>query len=263
MRNRFILTPFFLDEPMPGLESLGEEDWRLNLPSITIPAARKEPSTVERQHRMSQIHRRLADAVKKALDAGERPVSVAGDCCTAIPVLAGLQRAGVSPLLVWFDAHGDFNTWQTTPSGFLGGMPLAMLTGRGDMTLCEAVGLQAFPDERVLLVGARDLDHGEITNLEGSEVVQLPKVKKFTRYRLPTGPIWVHFDTDVLRLSDAPAMNYPAKGGPSLKELRKAFDRLAGSGRLAAVSMSTWNPELDSDGASREVCMDLLGRLLS
>lgn len=263
MENRFILTPFFLDDPLPGLEPLAQKDWQNIHPSITVPAANKEPSTAERQHRMSQIHLQLVDAVKGALDAGQRPVSIAGDCCTSIAVLAGLRRAGIRPLLVWFDAHGDFNTWQTTPSGFLGGMPLAMLTGRGEQTLCEALGLRPIPDEAVMLVGARDLDPGEITNLQNSRVVQLPKVRQLAGRRLASGPIWVHFDTDVLRLKDAPAMNYPARGGPSLKALRKAFDFLSNTRRVIAVSMSTWNPALDLDGRSRQNSMDLLGHLLA
>jgi arginase len=263
MQNRVLLTPFFLDEYLPGLEAMARTSWQVNHPPITNPTAGKEPSAAEIERRMSQIHEPLAEAVAKAVSDGTRPVSIAGDCCTSIGVLAGLQRAGVNPLLVWFDAHGDFNTWQTTPSGFLGGMPLAMLTGRGELTLGEAVGLKVLEDKRVWLVGARDLDPGEIENLAESQVLQIPKVKALARQKLPRLPIWVHFDTDVLRLKDAPAMNYPAKGGPSLKAMREAFDFLAASGRVVAASMSTWNPDMDADGASRRTCLELLQRLLA
>jgi arginase len=62
-------------------------------------------------------------------------VSIAGDCVATMGVLAGLHDAGITPTLIWFDAHGDFNTWETTPSGFLGGMPLAMIVGRGEQTM--------------------------------------------------------------------------------------------------------------------------------
>ncbi|NIS82127.1 MAG: hypothetical protein GTO14_18395 [Anaerolineales bacterium] len=92
---------------------------------------------------MSILHESLAARVAESVRDGSLTLSIAGDCCTTIGVLAGLQRADVSPLLVWFDAHGDFNTWDTTPSGFLGGMPLAMLAGIGDQTMPEAVGLRS------------------------------------------------------------------------------------------------------------------------
>ncbi len=103
----------------------------------------------------------LAQLVTIVLKSGELPVSVAGDCCTSIGILAGLQQAGVDPTLIWFDAHGDFNTWETTPSGFLGGMPLAMLVGKGEQTIMEGVGTSVLPEEQVILSDGRDLDPGE------------------------------------------------------------------------------------------------------
>ncbi len=59
----------------------------------------------------------------------------AGDCVASLGVAAGLQRAGIEPSVAWLDAHGDFNTWETTPSGFMGGMPLAVLAGLGDQSI--------------------------------------------------------------------------------------------------------------------------------
>ena len=111
--------------------------------------------------RMSAVHETIAGFVVDTLATGQRPVSIAGDCCSAIGMLTGLQRAGIDPTLVWFDAHGDFNTMETTLSGFLGGMPLAMLVGRGDLALPEAVGLAPLPESRVILTDGRDLDPPE------------------------------------------------------------------------------------------------------
>src|SRR5512136_997268 len=98
---------------------------------------------------MSVLHQPLAEFTAQTVLHGDRPVSLAGDCCTPLGVLAGLQQAGLVPVLLWLDAHGDFNTWETTPSGFLGGMPLAMLVGRGDQTMAQAVGLRPLPESRV------------------------------------------------------------------------------------------------------------------
>ena len=253
MKNRFILTPFFLDQPVPGLETLVENDWVINEPSL--------PDATP-QIRMSALYESLAEFVALSIGRGELPVSVAGDCCTSIGVLAGLQRAGLNPSLIWFDAHGDFNTWETTPSGFLGGMPLAMLVGRGEQSIMEAVGTDLLPEEMVILSDGRDLDPGERESLSNSQVVHLAKTSDLLDYELPTGPIWVHFDTDVVDESEAPAMNYPTAGGPGVLELGQVFSYLRDTGQIAAVSMSTWNPELDQDGRSQAVSMRLLSDLV-
>jgi arginase len=211
---------------------------------------------------MSVLYDSLADMVSSTIKQGELPVSVAGDCCTSLGVLAGLQRAGLNPTLIWFDAHGDFNTWETTPSGFLGGMPLAMLVGRGEQTIMAQVGTKPLPEAMVILSDGRDLDPGERAALADSDIVHLEKATDLLDYELPSGPIWVHFDTDVIDANIAPAMNYPVAGGPGEAELHQIYSSLAGTGQISAVSMSTWNPELDQDGRSRTVSMGLLSDLI-
>jgi len=253
MQNRFILTPFFLDEPLPELESLINSDWHVNKPAMPDG---------DKQHRMSSLHQPLADFVAKTIASGKRPVSIAGDCCTAIGVLAGLQRAGINPLLIWFDAHGDFNTWETTPSGFLGGMPLAMLVGRGEQTMANAVGLHPFSEAQVILTDARDLDSGEQDLLKESSVRHLSDARSLIRHPLPDIPLYIHLDTDVINPNDAPAMNYLAPGGPLVAELQEVFRFLAQTGHIVAVSVSTWNPSLDKDRRSERVCMELLCTLI-
>jgi arginase len=207
---------------------------------------------------MSLLHEPLATFVHEAALQGDRPVSIAGDCCTTIGILAGLQRANIDPTLIWFDAHSDFNTWETTPSGFLGGMPLAMLVGRGEQTMSNAVGLRSLPEEKVVLTDGRDLDPEEKVALEGSAVKHVPDVRWLPREDLPAGPLYVHFDVDVLSPETAPAMNYLAAGGPNASEMEQVFRFLAQTGRVSAVSVSSWNPRMDEDGGSREVCMRLV-----
>ncbi len=253
MKDEYILTPYYLDSLVPGLKRLSRAGW--HTVAVDLPDA-------DQQARMSEIHRELAEQVHQAVAAGRRPVSIAGDCCTTIAVLAGLQRAGLDPFMIWFDAHGDFNTWETTPSGFLGGMPLAMLVGRGELRMCHAVGLPVFSEEQVILSDARDLDPGEKEAVAGSGISHLPAVGDLLKVALPERPLYVHFDTDVLRPEDAPAMNYLAPGGPDLAEIRQVFEKLSASGRIAAVSMSAWNPELAAAERTQEVCMQLLARLL-
>jgi len=211
---------------------------------------------------MSAVHQKIADFVSETVLADQRPVSIAGDCCAAIGVLAGLQRAGIDPILIWFDAHGDFNTWETTPSGFLGGMPLAMIVGKGEQTMIDAVSLKPLPEDQVILTDARDLDSGELELISKSEVTHLKKAETFLERPFPEGPIYVHFDTDVISCTESPAHNYPARGGPSSVMMQSIFSRLAQSGQVVAVSLSTWNPVLDTDKKSETVSMSLLQSLV-
>jgi arginase len=233
MNSQTLLTPYYLNAHLPGLETLTWPGWVTNSPQLP-------PG--DEQDQMSALHRPLANWIAKTAQQDRIPVSIAGDCCTAIPVLAGLQRAGINPTLIWFDAHGDFNTWETTPSGFLGGMPLAMIVGRGEQRMCKAVGLHPMPENQIILTDARDLDPGENDAVADSKMTQLLDVRDLLTYPLTDRPLWVHFDTDVIRPEDAPAMNYPTQGGPSAHTLQEVFHQLAETGRVIAVSVSAWNP---------------------
>ncbi len=249
MPDRLIVTPYFLDAPLPELETLAPPGGRLNRPSLP------EGKTLGR---LALLHEPIAAFVADTLSRGERPVSIAGDCVAAIPVLAGLRRAGRDPSLLWLDAHGDFNTRETSPSGFLGGMPLAMLAGRGDQTLMKAAGLRPLAEDRIILCDGRDLDPEEARALAGSKVRRIARPRDLADVLDRISPLHVHIDTDIIDPAEAPAMSYPARGGPSAAELREAFRALAGKVRIVSISMSAWNPDLDRDGRTRAVCLSLL-----
>ncbi len=254
MKNQYIVTPYFLDEDEPELEELISPGWRINKPRLG------EGDTMAR---ISLIHESLSRHVLDVLKEWGRPVSIAGDCCATIGVLAGLQRKDFDPVLMWFDAHGDFNTWETTPSGFLGGMPLAMIVGRGDQRLVNAVGLEPLSEEKVILVGARDLDPGEKVAIENSALHFVPDPRSLLDYPLPDKPLYIHFDTDVVNPEDSPAMSYRAEGGPSADELREVFHFLSDTGKVVAASLSSWDPDLEGADQSRRVSMDLLKTLVN
>ncbi len=254
MTNSFMLTPYFLDDPTPGLTEIIADTWLINQPAL--PAG-------NRQERMVALYQPLKDWVSRTVDQGNRPVSWAGDCCPSIGILAGLQHSGLNPTLLWLDAHGDFNTWETTPSGFLGGMPLAMLVGQGEQTIVDEIGLTPLDEQRIILSDGRDLDPDEKVAIKSSSIDHRKKFISLLSRPLPKGPIYVHFDTDVIDPDEAPAMNYPAVGGPSVKIISDVFKRLAQSGQIVAVSVSAWNPELDKNGVTRKVVTNLVQILIS
>jgi arginase len=241
-----IIVPTFLDRPVPRLEEVAR------LEDTLIPAKFAEGGQVAR---LVPVHRALAKEVERTLNSGKRPVTIMGDCCLAIPVHAGIRRAGLEPTLIWLDAHGDFNTWETTPSGFLGGMPLAMMVGRGDLSLCEAVGLSPFPEQRVILADARDLDPGERDLLASSRVQHVGDIAALQHMKLPGGPVYVHFDTDIISSQDAPAFHYPVSNGPNAEIVSDILSRLARDCEIIATSMTCWAPELDRNGETKVKCI--------
>ncbi len=194
--------------------------------------------------RMAVLYRQLADVVA----ADPAPVVWAGDCVAICGGLAGLQRRGIDPVLVFLDAHGDFHTWETTQSGFIGGMPLAMVVGRGEQTVVEGAGMAAIPEADAVLVDGRELDPGEDEAVAGSELAVL-SVAELATWQPPQRPLYLHVDVDVVDPTDLPAVNYPAPGGPSLAEVEAALRHVAASGEVVAASFSCWNPALP--GADR------------
>jgi arginase len=213
-------------------------DERLDPFDLGVPADREVTADLpagDPWTRMAALYEQVADAV----GAGGAVVA-SGDCTTSLGVLAGLQRAGRDPAVVWFDAHADFHTVDTTTSGYLGGMPLSLAVGRGDLALPAALGLRPVAEERVVLVDARDTDPGEHQLLAGSAVTRT-SVADLTGV-VPDGDLYVHVDVDVCTPAEVPDLLYPAAGGVRVDELLTAVRALVATGRVVAIGLAaTWH----------------------
>lgn len=243
MKDVRVASPMFLDRRSEAVAQISKPD------DIVVTA---DPGSGDQMDSVAPIHRELAATVSDIVADGNRPFAVLGDCCQTIPVMAGLARNDLCPTLVWLDSHGDFNTWETSPSGFLGGMPLAMLTGRGDQRMMQAVKLDPIADNRVVLCDGRDLDPGERTLVEGSGIRFIEHLDDLDPATLPPGPLYVHFDSDIIDADQAPAFLYPAAGGPSAPEMRQALQRLMETDRVTAISITAaWDTARDGDGLTR------------
>ncbi len=138
-----------------------------------------------------------------------------------------------------------------------------MAVGLGEQTLLEATGLRPWPVARVVLSDGRDLDPGERVNVIESGIGYVPDVEALLQPgALPDGPLVVHFDADVIDPSEAPAMNYPAPGGPPAETVRDVLRALAATDRVMAVSVSLWEPALDRDGHTQAVVQGAINALL-
>lgn len=125
-----------------------------------------------------------------------------------------------------------------------------------------AVGLEPVAEREIILTDGRDLDPPEKELRAPSEVHLLENPAELLDQTLPAGPLYIHFDADVVSPAESPAQNYPAPGGPPADLLGAVFQRLAGTRRVAAVSMAAWNPALDRDRQSETVSLALLQTLV-
>jgi len=225
-------VPYHLDEYLPDLDLVLRAD---TVVTADLPSG-------DTWARLAVVYRLVADAVASAVSDGACPVVVSGDCPTALGTMAGLQRAGIDAGIVWFDAHGDVQTWETTASGYLGGLPLRLLVGYRPELIAIRLGLRPVPEHRVTLVGARDLDPPEVAYLAHAPIGRT-EVTGWDAAALPGGQLYVHIDLDVIDPAEAPGLRYPAPGGPRIADVAEALRMVLATGRAAAVGIAcTWHP---------------------
>jgi arginase len=232
-------VPYHIDEYLPDLDLPLTADR-----DITAPLPPGDP-----WERLAALYTVVGAAVADAAGHGARPVVVSGDCTTSLGTVAGLQRAGLDVGIVWFDAHGDVQTPETTASGYLGGYPLRLLMGYRPELIAASLGLRPVAEQRVLLVGARDLDPPEVTYLSGAAVrrAEVAELARQDGSRLPDGPLCVHVDLDVIDSGVLPGLRFPAPGGTGPAEVADALRAVLGTGRVVAVDIGcTWYPGHDA-----------------
>lgn len=202
--------------------------------------------------------RRAAGAVASSLQAGHFPVVLGGDHSLSLGSICGAARSKKLGV-IWVDAHADFNTEKTTPSGNIHGMPLAALCGLGDgrLTRLWDAPVPAVDPRRVAIIGARDLDPGEKVNLREAGVMvmgmeQIDRLgmltaieKAIERVSRDVDGIYLSFDMDALDPRHAPGVGTPVPAGLTQREAHLVCELLADSGRLAGMDIVEVNPILD------------------
>ncbi|MGH3467636.1 MAG: arginase family protein, partial [Thermocrispum sp.] len=182
-----------------------------------------------------------------------------GDGTASLGVVAGLQRAGLEPSVVWFDGHGDVQTLETTASGYLGGFPLRIIAGYRPELISTAIGLRPVPEERIVLVDARDLDPPEQQYLE-SAAIRHVTAGDLAADDVPDNPVYLHIDFDVIDAGELPGLLYPAADGPTVDTVAAAVRRVMATGRVAAVGLGcTWRSDADDPVRRVEAVVAALG----
>jgi arginase len=222
------------------------------------PEVREEGRTAVNIGRLGAQTARLVAAAR---ERGAGALVLSGDDTAAIGIVSGLQQAhgaGVPIGVVWLDAHGDFNTPETSYSGILAGMPVAILAGLAGPLWREAAGLAApVPTDRVLLAGTRELDEKEEALLRSTEVrivrgAELCDgstfVQAIERLARRCALFYLHVDLDILDPRFVPSASTPSANGPTVDELIAAMSTVLATGKVAALCISSLNPGAGSRG---------------
>jgi arginase len=183
--------------------------------------------------------------VEDALTGGRVPVIAAADCSIAVTTLPAALRHRPDARVLWLDAHGDYNTPDSSGSGYLGGMCLAGACGEWDAGLGDTIAA-----ERLVLAGVRDLDDGERELLERSEatVIGASVVETLVAVKnaLDGAPVFIHLDLDVLDPEEFPAA-VPAPGGLSSDKLYDLMEAVADDSELVGLEVTAFEAPDDGD----------------
>ncbi len=216
----------------------------------------------------------LADKVDNAVQSGAFPLVLGGDHSIAIGTLAGVSKHYKNLGVIWYDAHGDLNTAETSPSGNIHGMPLAVSIGLGHHLLTDIGGYgPKVKPENVVIIGARALDDGEkdlikeigikVYTMHEIDRMGMAKVMEETIAYLKDKTDGVHLslDLDGLDPNDAPGVGTPVIGGISYRESHLAMEMLEESKIITSAEFVEVNPILDEKNKTAKVAVELMGSL--
>ena len=249
-----------------------------DLGDLQLERPRRFPGVDEKLKYVREISNaceQLAKEVEAILEANELPLIIGGDHSIAIGSFSGVvshfKKQDQNVGLVWFDAHADINTPETTPSGNIHGMPLAVLLGYGAPELTNVGGFAPKLDPRLCAhVGARDIDPGE------KEMIRKLGIRFFTMREIDergmsacmdeaiaiasrgSGGYAVTFDIDVLDPGDAPGSGTLVRGGLTYREAHHAMEKIAEAGGMRSLEIVEINTALDVNNKTAELGVELI-----
>ncbi len=215
------------------------------------------------------MSRRVSGAVSTSMQAGHFPLVIGGDHSLSIGSVRGAARnrkIGV----IWIDAHADFNTAETTPSGNIHGMSLAILSGFGDKSLVQLWDetIPVIDPRKIAIIGARDLDTGEKANLReaGAMVMSMEQVDRYGMVTVvekaiehvtrDTDGMYLSLDLDALDPRHAPGVGTPVPAGLTEREAHLACELIAETGKLIGMDVVEVNPILDVQNQTAKLAVE-------
>jgi arginase len=239
-----------------GLPQLLRSEDRPSLAFVDVVPEVDPPAEVAVAFELDHL---VSEQVREAVAEGEFPLVLSGNCNTSVGTLAGAGPEGLG--IVWFDAHADFNTPETTATGFTDGMGLAIAVGHCWKKMAEGVpGFLPVEEENAVLAGARAVEPPEEERL-GASGVAVVGADRIRREGLPVlavaldglrervGRVYVHLDLDVLDPAEVgPANGFAPEGGLTAEDLETALGMVRERFSVAAAGIASYDPSFDADG---------------
>ncbi len=242
--------------------------------NIIVPQPESQPigsTQLKYLEPILKVTEELADAVASALIAKEFPLILGGDHSIGLGSITGVTRVYKDISVIWIDAHADFNTEETTPSGNIHGMILAALAGIGNSRLTDIGGWAPKLDpQKIIIVGARELDFGERELLRSHHVhvftmsdidqrgISNVMSEALTLAERASDGIHLSLDMDALDPVHAPGVGTPVRGGLTYREAHMIMELVADSGRLIGMDVVEVNPILDRENATALLAVELV-----
>lgn len=244
-----------------------------NIP-VDNPTEEKDQGHLKNIQQVTEANKQLATLVDQEVKQGKFPLIFGGDHSMSIGSLAGIAKHYDNLGVIWYDAHGDLNTAETSPSGNIHGMPLAASLGLGDSRLTDMLDYAPkIKPENLVIIGARDLDPGE------KELIQEKGIRVYTMHEIDrrgmsqvmeetltylkerTDGLHLSLDLDGLDPSEAPGVGTPVIGGLTYRESHLAMEMIAESNLLTSAEFVEVNPILDDKNTTATVAVGLMGSL--
>ena len=257
----------------PSLEALGYEvDYEGNV-ETPIPELVPKREKIRHLGAVREVCAAVSARAKDLVEAGAFPIFLGGDHSIAMGTVSGIaagERVGV----IWLDAHADFNTPDTSPSGNIHGMPLAALTGRGhpDLVSIGGEGASILPED-VVVVGLRSVDREE-SDLLNEAGIRTYTMKEIDAYGVATvvrralnhlshlDRVHLSFDLDVVDPEVAPGVGTPVRGGLTYREAHLVMELINEAGIVRSLDVVEVNPILDTANGTAELAVELVASLL-
>lgn len=263
-----------------AFERLAALGYTMNdLGDITVNHTEQENNTetnkgLKNLDEVARANEQLAKMVDQEVSENVFPLILGGDHSIAIGSLAGISRHYDNLGVIWFDAHGDLNTEETSPSGNIHGMPLAVSLGLGHSKLVNILDYAPkVKPENIVIVGARSLDPGEkeLIKEKGMKVYTMHEIDRLgmsyvmeeaiTYLKKKTDGVHLSLDLDGLDPSEAPGVGTPVMGGMTYRESHLAMEMIAEANILTSAEFVEVNPILDDKNKTATVAVELMGSL--
>jgi len=258
------------NEVMPLLKELGIDP----VDKISIDLTDNEKEQYGVWHRLGLADGHLGEAVSELAGKNEFVLGLLGNCNSSLGMLAGLQHAGEGSDLqtvgmIWIDAHGDFNTPETSLSGWLGGMPVAIASGKCLHRIREKAGLNpALKTRNILMMGLRDvdpleqvlIDESDITSISAQELINHGTVLQSALEQLSkrVDVIYLHIDLDILDASEIPGSFFEVKEGPLASQLIAPIKMIVSNPKVRAMGIASFPTDEKGREKSLESTMLLI-----